>query len=171
MQDWRWVSAGVALLTLCWLGASARTPAILIVADGAGAKLAPLEARVGSHPGDARALARLADAYLERSAPGLAKAALDRAPPRLRDLPHVTDARARALSSLGNPRLALELERSVLARCSETPCSPTLVGHAAQRAEWLEELVRMGVRDPVRQPRLAMLAYRRSVREVALDVR
>jgi hypothetical protein len=29
----------------------------------------------------------------------------------------------------------------------------------------------MGVQDPVRQPRLAMLAYRRSVREVALDVR
>jgi hypothetical protein len=32
-------------------------------------------------------------------------------------------------------------------------------------------MVNMGVSDPQRQPKLAMLAYRRSVREVALDVR
>lgn len=171
MLDWRWASAGVALLSVCWFGASASTPALPIVAAKANADLAPLEARVALHPEDVSALARLADAYLERSAPGLAEAALQRAPEAVRGQPRIVDARACALSSLGKPRLALRLERSVLAQCEKTSCSRDLTGHAAQRAQWLEELVRMGVHDPVRQPRLALLAYRRSVREVALDVR
>lgn len=170
MLDWPWVSGGVVLLSLCWIGASTSTPALPVVARRPGAGLARLEARVASHPGDARALARLANAYLDLSAPGLAEAALERAP-ALRDRPRVANARARALSALGEPRLALDIERRVLARCSQVRCPRLVTGHAEQRAGWLQEMLRMGVRDPERQPRLALLAYRRSVREVALDVR
>lgn len=171
MLDWRWVSGGVTLLSLCWLGASVSTPATPVFAHRPGADLARLEARVASHPDDARALARLANAYLDLSAPGLAESALERAPTTLRDQPRVADARARTLSALGEPRLALDVERSVLARCSEARCPRLVAGHAEQRAGWLKEMIRMGVQDPERQPRLALLAYRRSVREVALDVR
>lgn len=170
MLDFRWVSGAVALLSICWLGASAATPATPLVANGHERALARLEARVALHPHDAHALAQLADAYLERSAPGLAEAALEHAPAAVREEPRIADARARALSLLGKPRLALEVQRSVLARCDESPCPRALAARASQRAGWLAELIRMGVRDPERQPRLAELAYRRSVREVALDV-
>jgi hypothetical protein len=35
----------------------------------------------------------------------------------------------------------------------------------------LAEMVRLGVDDPKRDPNLALLAYRRSTREVSLDLR
>jgi hypothetical protein len=171
MLDWRWVSGAVTLLSACWLGASAPSPALPVLSRTAARDLAPLEAYVASHPDDAQALTRLTNAYLESAQPGLAEAALERAPAPVRREPRVADARARTLSYLGQPRLALFVQRSMLARCNQVQCSRTLTAHAAQRAGWLAELVRMGVRDPARQPRLAMVAYRRSVREVALDVR
>ncbi len=171
MLDWRWVSGGVTLLSLCWLGASTSTPAVPVVVHRPGEPLVRLEARVASHPDDARALARLANAYLDLSAPGLAEAALERAPTALHRQPRVADARARALSALGEPRLALRIERSLLAQCSQATCPRIVTAHAEQRAGWLQEMVNMGVSDPARQPKLAMLAYHRSVREVALDVR
>lgn len=170
MLDWRWVSGGVALLSLCWFGASTSSSAVPVVARRPAAELAGLEARVAAHPDDAPALARLANAYLDLSVPGLAEAALERAP-ALRDRPRVANARARTLSALGEPRLALDIERNVLAECSRMRCPRIVTGHAEQRAGWLREMIRMGVSDPQNQPKLALLAYRRSVREVALDVR
>lgn len=171
VNEW-WASAAVVGLALFCLCATSTLPAAPIVAGrDLGPDLAPLEAEVGAHPNDARALETLANAYLERSAPGLAQAAIDRAPTRVRALPRVADARARALEALGLPRVALEAEQRALGSCAERPCSRSLVGRARLRSRWLTELVRLGVTDPEAQPRLAMLAYRRSVREVSLDVR
>jgi hypothetical protein len=170
VSEW-WASAAVVGLAMFCLCGTSTLPAAPIVAGHAlGPDLAPLEARVGAHPKDARALEALVEAYLEHSAPGLAQAAIDRAPADVRALPPVADARARALEALGLPRVALEAERRALGSCAERHCSRSLVGHALLRSRWLAELVQLGVTDPEAQPELAMLAYRRSVREVRLDV-
>lgn len=174
MSDWRWVSVGFGTAAIAWLCASASSPmpAVPLVADSSfGPGVEAMETRVGLDPGDADALSRLADAYLAHNAPGLAEAALDRAPEAVRELPPIADARARALSELGSSRQALAAQEEVLRSCASQECPPALEGRAAYRAGYLVELVRLGVEDPRAQPQLALLAYRRSSREVALDVR
>ncbi len=123
-MDWRWASAAVAVASAAWLLASAHVPARRIVAgNDLGAELAQLEADVSLRPDDAVALRALVETYLEHRAPGLAQAALDRAPAQLRDLPAIADARAQTLAALGRADIALGLQRRVLASCAEEACS------------------------------------------------
>jgi hypothetical protein len=168
-MDWRWSSALVALLSAACLLGSARIPASRIVAGATGPELDALEARVSSSPTDAEALAALVGAYLERRAPGLAQAALDRAPEQVREIPAIADARVRTLSALGRADIALDVQRRVLASCAEQNCSPTLRGRAEHRARVLDEMVRMGALDPKHQPELALIAYRRATRVARLE--
>lgn len=169
---WRWTSSVVAVASATWLLSSTHIPASRIVAGrDLGPELASLEARVSRDPGDADALRTLVDAYLERRAPGLAQAALDRAPGAVRELPAIADARARTLSTLGKSDVALSVQEQVLAACAARPCSPELLGRARRRARFLSEMVRLGVDDPREQPELALVAYRRSSREARLDLR
>jgi hypothetical protein len=167
----------VALLALVglagvWLATTSASPARpALVGRNIGPEIADLEARVSAHPEDAAALQSLVDRYLAHSAPGLAEAALERAPQAVRELPPIADARARTLSELGFSDLALEVERKALASCRLRHCSNTLVGHAARREQVLAELVRVGLDDPKTDPNLALAAYRRSTREVTLDLR
>jgi hypothetical protein len=142
-----------------------------VVGRGLDPGVAALEARVSSNPSDVDALVALTDEYLRHSAPGLAQAALERAPREIRDLPRVADARARTLWELGFGQFALDVQRGVLSICEVKPCSPSLVGRAQRRERMLAEMVRLGVDDPKRDPNLALLAYRRSTREVSLDLR
>lgn len=168
----RWSMAALLGLAVLWQIARASTPpAAAVVGRNLDPKLAELEARVSENPGDSEALSALVDAYLVHSAPGLAQAALERAPREVRELPHVADARARTLWELGLSQHALDVERGVLSSCESKPCSPSLVGRAQRRERMLAELVRLGVDDPERDPNLALLAYRRSTREVSLDLR
>ena len=170
--DWRWASSMVAVLAAVWLTASTRIPASRIVSGHQlGDELAALEARVSTHPEDADALRTLAETYLTHHAPGLAQAALERAPSAVRELPAIADARARTLSVLGRSDAALSVQERVLAACSEKPCSRELLGRATRRARFLNEMVRMGVDDPREQPELALVAYRRASREARLDLR
>jgi hypothetical protein len=171
-MDWRWASAAVAVASVTYLATSARIPASRIVAGHElGAEAAELEARVSRDPDDAQALRALVGTYLEHRAPGLAQAALDRAPVKVRDLPAIADARAQALSALGRTEIALGVQQRMLATCAATPCSPELLGRASRRARFLSEMVRLGVDDPREQPELALVAYRRSSREARLDTR
>lgn len=172
MTSEEWASAAVVGLLIGCLAATSTLPAAPIVAGRSlGAQLAPLEFEVGAEPNRADALLALVNAYLQRGASGLAQAAIDRAPARVRALPQIADARARALTALGLPAVALEVEQGLLARCSKQLCSCPWVGRAELRSRWLSELMRLGVTDPDAQPALAMLAYQRSVIEVRVDVR
>lgn len=171
MGEWRWVSGGLGVVMVAWLCARAPTPASPIVSGaGLGQDFDALEARVSRHPEDATALARLVQAYLAHAAPGLAEAALERAPAELRDQPRIADARARTLTELGFSRQALAVQLEVLLQCQHRSCPSALEGHAEYRADYLAELVKLDVDDPQANPALAKVAYRRSTREVALDI-
>lgn len=165
----------VALVGLAgvWLASGSATPAApALVGRDIGPEIASLEARVSAHPEDAAALGELVESYLGHAAPGLAQAALDRAPSEVRERPAIADARARALWSLGFSDMALSVERSVLAACQAPgACSRSLLGRAQRREAMLAELVRVGLDDPKTDPNLALVAYRKSTREVTLDLR
>jgi hypothetical protein len=165
----RWIQWGVIVTLGALFAVGARSPARTIEAGRLGAgSLSALEARVGADPNDPRSLQELVDAYLERGAPGLAQAALDRAPRELRDLPELAHRRARALTELGYPQLAFAAEQVALAGCEKTECSPVLQAHAARRLAWLGQMLRLDVEDPRRDPERALLAYRLASREVRL---
>jgi len=155
-----------------WLATSSSLPARrAVVGRDLGPSTELLEARVGAHPEDASALVDLTDHYLDHGAPGLAQAALDRAPRDVREQPRVVDLRARALWDLGLVPAALALQREVLTACATQTCSRSLVGRAQRRERWLAELSRLGVEDPKDDPNRAVVAYWRSTREVRLDIR
>jgi hypothetical protein len=137
-----------------------------------GAELQALEVAVSRSPDDADALESLVDAYLERSAPGLAQAALYRAPPAIRGLARVADLEARSLSALGLAEEALASQERALKGCSESrePCSNAMLVHAERRVRWLRELVRLSLDDRLPDSAAASLAYRLAVREVRLAV-
>lgn len=169
--DFRWIG----VLTLVTLGALSavivRSPARAIEAGRLGQdSVSKLEARVGADPGDSASLQALVDEYLERGAPGLAQAALDRAPAELRDLPELAHRRARTLTELGYPQLAFAAEQVAIAGCAKSECSPVLEAHAARRLAWLRQMLRLDVGDPNRDPERALLAYRLASREVRVQV-
>ena len=153
-----------------WLGCATSGPATRVAPDrGCTAEIAALEARVAAQRDDSAALSDLVDAYLATGSPGLAEAAIDRAPTSVRALPQVADARARTLADLGLAAVALSVQRGALQACAERPCTRTLVARAERRAEWLSELVRLGVDDAASEPRRARIAYHLAVREVRLE--
>ncbi|HEU5074337.1 MAG TPA: hypothetical protein VFU02_09190 [Polyangiaceae bacterium] len=169
--EFRVVVIGLAL-TLLVLGLSqTRTPARPIVAGhDLDAEVAALEAEVGKDPTNAVVLHALVEAYLQRQAPGLAQAALDRAPPEVRHQPSIADQRVRTLTSLGHPQLAFAAQNAVLAECSRSECTHELVGRGRHRLEWLRQLLEMDIADPRTEPNRALLAYRLASRQVTLEV-
>jgi hypothetical protein len=168
----RWSFAALIGIAGVWLAVQSATPsAPAIIGRNLDPGVAALEAQVSANPADAEALTALVNLYLAHSAPGLAQAALDRAPREVRVLPGVADARARTLWELGRSEVALSVQRGVLSSCASRQCSPSLLGHAQRRERMLAELVRLGVDDPKEDPNLALVAYRRSTREVSLDLR
>jgi hypothetical protein len=172
MQDVRWTALTLVGLGGLWAAVSSSPPAApALVGTSMGPEVAALEARVSARPDDAPALALLADVYLSSAAPGVAQAALERAPRRVKELPEIADARARTLSQLGFTQAALGVQRRMLDACTEAQCSPSLLGRAQHRERLLSELVRQGVEDPKQDPNLTSRAYRISMREVTLDLR
>lgn len=153
-----------------WLAASSSAPAYrAVVGRDLGPETAALEARASARPDDAAALVALVDHYLEHGAPGLAQAAIDRAPRGVRALPTVANVRVRTLWHLGFVPDALDLQRDVLSACQVKPCSRSLVGRAQRRERLLSELARLGIEDPELEPSLTLVAYQRSTREVRLE--
>src|SRR5688572_18116717 len=116
VSSWGWSMrelsySWVAMVGLAgfWLGFGTGAPARpALVGHGLnGAHLEQLEARVSRFPGDAAALEELTETYLAHDAPGLAQAALERAPQKVKESPRIADVRARALWGLGSSELAL----------------------------------------------------------------
>jgi hypothetical protein len=141
-----------------------------LAGEDLGPELQSLEVAVSQSPDDADALEALVEAYLDHSAPGLAQAALYRAPPSVRRLGRVADLEARSLSALGLAELALASQERALLACGEesSACSNAMLVHAERRARWLRELVRLNVDDRLSGSAAASLAYRLAVREVRL---
>ena len=168
-MDYRWATGVVLAAAVTCLAGSGTTPAARTLAgQNLGPELAPLEVQVSRNPRDLEALETLVEAYLERQAPGLAGAALDRAPLELKQRARIADARARVLTELGLPGPALAAEERVFEACEVEACSTALLARAERRARWLRELVRLGVEDSLDDPERALLAYRLAVREVRL---
>lgn len=177
-MDWRVLCGATLVLAAVYLGTSSETRALPIAA-GSGLSqaseaerhaLQELESKVSHAPDDADALIALVSQYLDHRAPGLAEAALARAPRTLQDRAQVADLRAQALSRLGNAPAALALQRSAIRACEREGCSAILVARAMRREAWLSEMVSLGVDDAAREPERALLAYRKSTREVRLEV-
>lgn len=169
--EFRVVVIGLALALLATGLSQARTPARPIVAgQHLDAEIATLEAEVGKDPTNAVVLHVLVEAYLARKAPGLAQAALDRAPQAVRHQPSIADQRVRTLTLLGHPQLAFVAQNAVLAECSRSECTRELVGRGRHRLEWLRQLLEMDVADPRVEPNRALLAYRLASRQVTLEV-
>ncbi len=169
-----WVSSGFLLACgVYWSLAAALSAAPTSALPGGvegGPELRVLEEAVSRAPDDAEALAALAESYLERSAPGLAQAALDRAPPAVQRYARVADLRARSLVDLGLAGPALAAEERALEACGVEACSNAMLARAERRLRWLRELARLNVDDTLADPVAATLAYRFATREVRLAV-
>jgi len=169
--EFRVMVIGLALTLLLTGLSQGRTPARPIVAGHElDAEIAALEADVGKEPTNSVALHALVEAYLVHKAPGLAQAALDRAPEAVRHQPSIADQRVRTLTLLGHPQLAFAAQNAVLAECSLSDCTRELVGRGRHRLEWLRQLLEMDIADPRAEPNRALLAYRLASRQVALEV-
>lgn len=169
--EFRVVVIGLALTLLVTALTQTRTPARPIVAGhDLGAEVAELEDQVGKDPTNAVLLHALVEAYLVRKAPGLAQAALDRAPADVRYQPSIADQRVRTLTLLGHPQLAFAAQNAVLAECSRSECTQELVGRGRHRLDWLRQLLEMDIADPRAEPSRALLAYRLASRQVTLEV-
>ncbi|HQP36825.1 MAG TPA: hypothetical protein PLI95_16690, partial [Polyangiaceae bacterium] len=162
------VSGAVVLsgiLGLCMLSGAHRE-APLVGHQKFGPEVSTLEAQVARQPHDAPALASLAQHYLDRGAPGMAIAALARAPEPVRSDPSVSHVWAVALLHEGNASQALDQEDRTLAACSRLPCSPWLVASALRHREFASALVAGGVEDYRRDPDATLLAYGRVSRNL-----
>jgi len=129
-----------------------------------------LEDEVAAKPGDAAAAKRLAQAYLDAEAPGLALAVIGRAPLDVREDPSVGHVYARALLDQGRALEALKAERHVLDRCAanDGACDAWLIASATRRSEILEQLVQLGIEDARAQPEASVVAYHNATREARL---
>jgi hypothetical protein len=137
-----------------------------------------LEGAVAAHPGDAGAVRRLAQAYLDAGQPGLAVGLVDRSSPGVRADVRVRHVFARALLDQGRSEQALAAERSVLAACSPLAegqraadgCDPLLFALASRRVDILRELVTLGVEDAQAHPEEMQIAYQNATREARVTV-
>ncbi len=170
MVDWRLLGSALLFGAAVWTIQTSATVPKPIAAGRIDPALSELESAVSRDPTDATALRALVSEYVDRRAPGLAEAAITRAPAEIQTLAEIADYRAQTLAQLGNTRVALDVQRSVLVECRRSTCSQTLVGRAMRRAEWLEQMVGLGVDDAAREPARALLAYRLATRDVRLEI-
>jgi len=157
------VSAAIFLVVL----GDRERPQLVVSPD---AEVASLEAAAARDP-SARALAALADAYLDRGQPGLAGSVLATASDLARSTPEVAFQEARALLGLGQARRAFEVASRAEAACDERTCPAYLGARIAQERAYLEALVTAGIEDPSDQPdraRQALASSRRAVQLVAV---
>ena len=132
-----------------------------------------LEADVAGSPNDDAKLRRLAQAYLDARAPGLALAVIERARDDVKARSKVQHLYARALLEEGHAQDALAVERRVLQTCTMADgiCDTWLIASARRRADILEELVGLGVEDARADPEASAVAYHNATREARLAIR
>src|SRR6185503_11798145 len=127
-----------------------------------------LESQAAVTP-SARSVAALAGAYLDRDQPGLATAALEKAPREVLDRPEVAQLYARALFHRGHARQALAVAREASETCADSmACAPWLMAKTARQVAFFEQVVAAGIDDPHTNPDATKAAYERSTHEVRL---
>jgi hypothetical protein len=144
-----------------------------VLAEASNATIRALESEVAAAPADSVQVRKLAQAYLDARAPGLAVAAIERAPSNVRLDPRVDHVFARALLDEGRAVDALAAERRVLATCTiaDTVCDTWLTASAMRRADILDQLVHLGVEDAEADPEASAVAYANATREARLAIR
>jgi hypothetical protein len=178
-----WNGMILAAMAAMWMasGTQREKP---VLADASDAVRA-LESTVARAPADSVELRKLAQAYLDAGAPGLALAAIERAPVSVRVDPRVEHVYARALLEQGRSDDALYAERRVLATCtrlggpdgtgaagsSRGVCDTWLTASATRRAEILQQLVELGIEDAQADPEASAVAYHNATREARLAIR
>ena len=142
-----------------------------VLADAPNDDVRALETSVAEAPGDSVLVRKLAQAYLDAAAPGLAVAAIERAPLGVRVDPRVDHVYARALLDQGRAEGALAAERRVLATCTmaDSICNTWLTASAMRRAEILEQLVQLGVEDAQAEPEAIAVAYHSVTRSARIE--
>ncbi|MBX3186024.1 MAG: hypothetical protein KF819_03370 [Labilithrix sp.] len=168
-----WNVAVLLAIGAIWLAGSTQREK-RVVGDAHTDRVALLEAQAAASPSDPARVRELAQAYLDARAPGMALAAIERAPEAVRAEPAVDHLYARALLDQGRAAEALAAERRVLARCADPAldapvCSTYLIASATRRAEILEQLVSLGVEDANAHPEASSLAYQNATRQVSFS--
>jgi len=168
-----WNVAVLLAIGLIWVAGSTQREK-RVVGDTHTDRVALLEEQAAASPSDPARVRALVQAYLDARAPGMALAAVERAPEAVRADPSVEHLYARALLDQGRSADALAAEKRVLARCadpsSEVPaCSSYLIASATRRAEILEQLVALGVEDANAHPEASSLAYHNATRSVSFS--
>jgi hypothetical protein len=170
-----WNVAVLLAIGAIWFAGSTQREKPVVGDAKTGDRMAALEEQLAATPADAAKLKELAQAYLDARQPGMALAAIERAPNDIRSQPSVEHLYARALIDQGRSRDALAAERKVLALCAdpateEPTCSTFLIASATRRAEILEQLVQLGVEDPNAHPEASNIAYANATRQVSISV-
>lgn len=142
-----------------WLSAGVHREAPLVGHAALTDEVAALETQVALDPDNVEKLTALCSTYLDREAPGFALAAIHRAPEQVRQDPKVNHLWARALLHEGQASEALAKQRTVLADCQKTACSPSLVAGAMRHEAFLSAMVANGVEDYRRNPDLTVDAF------------
>jgi len=173
LKGWN-VAVLVAIGAIWFAGSTQREKRV--VGDLHTDRVALLEEQVAAAPADAAKVRELAQAYLDARAPGMALAAVERAPQGVRSEPTVEHLYARALLDQGRSADALAAEKRVLARCADPAVEPAscpthLLASATRRAEILEQLVALGVEDANAHPEASSLAYHNATRSVSFSSR
>jgi len=142
-----------------WAAGGVHREAPLVGATRLPDSVGALEDAVARNPDDRGSLLRLSELYLERDAPGLAIAALYRAPAHVRQQPEVAHALGRAWLHEGRASEALASQQAVLSSCRAAPCSPWLVASALRHQQFVQALVSRGIEDYRRDPEGTVAAY------------
>lgn len=171
LKGWN-IAILVAIGAIWFAGSTQREKRV--VGDTHTDRVALLEEQAAANPSDPARVRELAQAYLDARAPGMALAAIERAPRSVRVDPTVDHLYARALLDQGRSADALAAERRVLATCSDpsaevAACSTYLIASATRRAEILEQLVTLGVEDANAHPEASSLAYHNATRQVSFS--
>lgn len=172
VKGWN-VAVLVAMGAIWFCGTTQREKRV--VSDAQSDRVAAVEDRAAAESSNPTALRELAQAYLDARQPGMALAAIERAPAPVRAEPPVEHVYARALLDQGRSADALAAEKRVLAKCADpsveaTSCSTWLIASATRRAEILEQLVQLGIEDANAHPEASSLAYHNATRSVSVAV-
>ncbi len=163
----------LAAAAALWMASSTQREKPVLEAGAAADAVRALETQVASERVDGASVRKLAQAYLDAAAPGLALAAIEHASSAIRSEPRTDHLYARALLDQGRAEAALVAERRVLRSCTmaDSICDTWLVASATRRAEILQELVDLGVEDAQAEPEASAVAYHNATREVRLATR
>lgn len=168
LQAWN-VAVLVAVAGM-WLATGTHTEKP-IVAFAKSDAVRGLEADVAANPSEEGTILKLAQAYLDSRAPGLAVTVIETSPESVRASAKVDHLYARALIEQGRNQDALAAESRVVASCASRGCEPLLQTSALRRVSILTELVRMGIEDADANPDLSSIAYHNATREAHVEVK